>query len=52
MGISIRHILVDDNDDLLLLSNRLFERLWNKSPEDLLPQSSLAAACVGLKQLW
>ena len=38
MGIGIRQILVNDTDELLLLSNRFFKKLWDKSPEGLLPQ--------------
>ena len=33
MGISIRHLLVDQNDEVYRLSNRFFERLLDKSPE-------------------
>jgi hypothetical protein len=38
MGISIRHVLVDQNDEVLRLSNRFFERLWQKLPGGVLPQ--------------
>src|SRR6266702_5407412 len=38
MGIGIRQILVNDKDEVLLLTNRFFKRLWDKSPEGLLPQ--------------
>jgi hypothetical protein len=38
MGISIRHILVDQNDAVIRLSNRLFQRLWNNSQGDTVPQ--------------
>ena len=38
MGICIRHLLVDENDEVLRLSNRLFERLWDKLPGGVLPQ--------------
>ena len=38
MGISIRHVLIDENDEVLRLSNRFFERLWEKSPGGVLPQ--------------
>ena len=38
MGISIRHVLVDQNDEVLRLSNRFFERLWEKLPGGVLPQ--------------
>jgi hypothetical protein len=38
MGTSIRHILVDQNDAVIRLSNRLFERLWDDSQRDTLPQ--------------
>ena len=38
MGTSIRHILVDANDAVIRLSNVLFERLWNNSRGDTLPQ--------------
>jgi hypothetical protein len=38
MGISIRHILVDQNDAVIRLSNRLFQRLWDNSQGDTVPQ--------------
>ncbi len=38
MGISIRHVFVDQDDEVLRLSNRFFERLWEKSPGGVLPQ--------------
>ena len=38
MGIGIRQILVNDKDEVLLLTNRFFKKLWDKSPEGLLPQ--------------
>jgi hypothetical protein len=38
MGTSIRHILVDQNDAVIRLSNRLFQRLWDNSQGDTLPQ--------------
>jgi hypothetical protein len=38
MGTSIRHILVDQNDSVIRLSNRLFERLWDDSQGDTVPQ--------------
>ena len=38
MGTSIRHILVDQNDAVIRLSNRLFQRLWDDSQRDTLPQ--------------
>jgi hypothetical protein len=38
MGISIRYLLVDRNDEVHRLSNRFFERLWDKSPGAVLPQ--------------
>jgi hypothetical protein len=38
MGISIRHVLVDENDEVFRLSNRLFERLWEGSPGGVLPR--------------
>ena len=38
MGISIRHILVDQNDAVIRLSNRLFQRLWDNSQADTVPQ--------------
>lgn len=38
MGTSIRHILVDQNDTVIRLSNRLFQRLWDNSQGDTLPQ--------------
>jgi hypothetical protein len=38
MGTSIRHILVDQNDAVIRLSNHLFQRLWDNSQGDTLPQ--------------
>jgi hypothetical protein len=38
MGISIRHILVDQNDAVIRLSNRLFQRLWDNSKGDIVPE--------------
>lgn len=38
MGISIRHILVDQNDAVIRLSNRLFQRLWDNPQGDTVPQ--------------
>jgi hypothetical protein len=38
MGTAIRHILVDQNDTVLRLSNRLFQRLWDNSQGDTRPQ--------------
>lgn len=38
MGTCIRHLLVDQNDEVLRLSNRSFEALWEKSPGCALPQ--------------
>ena len=38
MGTSIRHILVDQNDAVIRLSNRFFERLWDDSQGDTVPQ--------------
>ena len=38
MGTSIRHILVDQNDALIRLSNRHFERLWDDSRGASIPQ--------------
>jgi hypothetical protein len=38
MGTSIRDILVDQNGAVIRLSNRLFERLWDDSQGDTLPQ--------------
>ena len=38
MGISIRHVLIDHNDEALRLSDRFFERLWEKLPGGVLPQ--------------
>ena len=38
MVTSIRHILVDQNDAVIRLSNRLFQRLWDDSQGDTLPQ--------------
>jgi hypothetical protein len=38
MGISIRHVLIDQNDDVFRVSNRLFERLCEKSREAVLLQ--------------
>ena len=38
MGTSIRHILVDPNDVVIRLSNHLFQRLWDNSQGDTLPQ--------------
>ena len=38
MRISVRQILVNDNDEVLLVTNRFFKKLWDKSPEGLLPQ--------------
>jgi hypothetical protein len=38
MGTAIRHILVDQNDAAIRLSNRLFQRLWDNSQCDTLPQ--------------
>ena len=38
MGTSFRHILVDQNDAVIRLSNRLFERLWDDSQSDTVPQ--------------
>jgi hypothetical protein len=38
MGTSIRHILVDQNDAVIRLSNRLFQRLWDDSQGDTVPQ--------------
>ena len=38
MGTSIRHILVDENDEVFRLSNSLFQRLWDQSPSAVLPQ--------------
>ena len=40
MGISIRHLLVDQNDDIYRVTNRFFEKLLNKSPGAVLPQFS------------
>ncbi|MGE5303883.1 MAG: hypothetical protein ACM3TN_11245 [Alphaproteobacteria bacterium] len=38
MGTSLRHILVDQDDAVIRLSNVLFERLWDNSHGDKLPQ--------------
>lgn len=38
MGTSIRHILVDQNDAVIRLSNRLFQRLWDDSQRNTLRQ--------------
>jgi hypothetical protein len=38
VGTAIRHILVDQNDAVIRLSNRLFQRLWDNSQGDTLPQ--------------
>jgi len=38
VGTSIRHILVDQNAAAIRLSNRLFQRLWDDSQDDTLPQ--------------
>jgi len=38
MGISIRHLLVDHNDEVYRLNNRFFERLLEKSPGAVLTQ--------------
>ena|SRR5207249_4890688 len=38
MGIGVRQILVNDNDEVLLLTNRFYKKLWDKSPEGLIQQ--------------
>jgi hypothetical protein len=38
MGTSIRHILVDQDDTVIRLSNRLFQRLWDNSQANRIPQ--------------
>ena len=38
MGTSIRHILVDQDDTVIRLSNRLFQNLWGNSQAHTLPQ--------------
>jgi hypothetical protein len=38
MGTSIRHILVDQNDAVIRLSNRLFQRIWDDSQSEPVPQ--------------
>ena len=38
MGTSIRHILVDQDDTVIRLSNRLFQNLWDNSQAHTLPQ--------------
>jgi hypothetical protein len=38
MGTSIRHILMDHNDAVIRLSNRLFQRLWDNTQGHTLPQ--------------
>ena len=38
MGTSIRHILVDENDEVFHLRNNLFQRLWDQTPSVMLPQ--------------
>jgi len=37
MGIAIRHLLIDQNDEVLILANRLFDKLWANAPEAVLP---------------
>ena len=38
MGTSIRHILVDQDDTVIRLRNRLFQNLWDNSQAYTLPQ--------------
>ena len=38
MGTCIRHLLVDQNDEVFRLSNRSFEKLWEKSSGGVFPQ--------------
>jgi hypothetical protein len=38
VGTSIRHVLIDRNDAVIRLSNRLFQKLWDNSQGDTLPQ--------------
>jgi len=38
MGVAIRHLLIDPNDEVLSLDNRLFDKLWANAPEAVLPQ--------------
>lgn len=40
MEIAIRHILIDQNDQVIRLNNSLFERLWKQSRNDTLAQFS------------
>lgn len=38
MGVAIRHLLIDQNDEVLSLDNRRFDKLWENAPEAVLPQ--------------
>jgi len=38
MGVAIRHLLIDQNDEVLSLDNRLFGKLWANAPEAVFPQ--------------
>jgi len=38
MGVAIRHLLIDQNGEVLSLGNRLFDKLWANAPEAVLPQ--------------
>ncbi|MBI4596430.1 MAG: hypothetical protein HY730_08660 [Candidatus Tectomicrobia bacterium] len=38
MDVSIRRILVDQNDHVIRLNNSLFDRLWRQSRKDMLVQ--------------
>jgi hypothetical protein len=50
MGISIRHLLVDQNDEVYRLSNRFFERLLDKSTGAALPQfAGRRIRCAGVE---
>jgi len=38
MGTSVRHLLIDQNDAVIRLSNRVFQRLWDNSQGDTVLQ--------------
>jgi mRNA-degrading endonuclease toxin of MazEF toxin-antitoxin module len=42
VGTSIRHILVDQDDTVIRLRNRLFQNLWDNSQAHTLPQFAVA----------
>jgi len=38
MGIAIRHLMIDQHDEVLSLDNRFFDKLWANAPEAALPR--------------